>query len=336
MNILYIGNDLVKKTNYNSSMNTLCEHLTCSGLHITRASSKSNKVLRLLDMLLKVLVHYKKVSYVIIDTFSTSNFYYALLVSQLARLLNLKYIPILHGGNLPSRLINNKKLSNLIFRYSYKNVAPSNYLKSEFNKHGFSVLLIPNILEIDNYKFKSRDILKPNLLWVRAFDHIYNPTLAINVLKKLKIKYPYSTLTMVGPIKDNSFNEVEKLMESLKLKDSVKITGVLKKEEWHKLAEDSDIFINTTNIDNTPVSVVEVMALGLPIVSTNVGGLPYLIENNIDGLLVNNNDPELMYNAINHLLTNNDIAAKITNNARNKAETFSWNNVKKKWLEILK
>jgi len=335
MNILYIGNDLVKKTNYNSSMNTLCEHLSSSEINITRASSKNNKVLRLLDMLLKVLVNYKKVSYVIIDTFSTSNFYYALLVSQLARLLKLKYIPILHGGNLPSRLINNKKLSNLIFRYSYRNVAPSNYLKSEFNKYGFSALLIPNILEIDNYKFKSRDIFKPNLLWVRAFDHIYNPTLAINVLKQLKIKYPYSTLTMVGPIKDDSFGEVKKLIESLKLKDSVKITGVLKKEEWHKLAEDSDIFINTTNIDNTPVSVMEAMALGLPVVSTNVGGLPYLIENNIDGLLVKNNDTELMYNAINHLLTHKDVAIKIANKARIKTESFSWGVIKQKWLEIL-
>lgn len=335
MNILYIGNDLAKKTNYNSSMNTLCEHLTRSGLNITRASSKHNKVLRLLDMLLKVLMYHKKVSYVIIDTFSTSNFYYALLVSQLARLLNLKYIPILHGGNLPSRLINNKILSNLIFRYSYRNVAPSNYLKSEFSKHGFYALLIPNILEIDNYKFKSRDIFKPNLLWVRAFDHIYNPTLAIKVLKQLKIKYPDSTLTMVGPVKDDSINEVKKIIDNLKLKDSVNITGVLNKEEWHELAQGSDIFINTTNIDNTPVSVLESMALGLPVVSTNVGGLPYLIENNVDGILVNKNDPESMYNAIIQILTHKGVAVKIANKARIKTENFSWGVIEQKWLEIL-
>lgn len=188
INLLYIGNDLSKKTNYNSSMNTLCEHLTLSGVHITRASNKNNKVLRLLDMLLKVLMYHKKVSYVIIDTFSTSNFYYALLVSQLARLVNLKYIPILHGGNLPSRLINNKNLSNLIFRNSYRNISPSNYLKTKFEEHEFSAELIPNILEIDNYKFKSRNILQPNLLWVRAFDNIYNPTLAIRVFSLFKKK----------------------------------------------------------------------------------------------------------------------------------------------------
>ena len=81
---------------------------------------------------------------------------------------------------------------------------------------------------------------------------------------------------------------------------------------------------------------MEAMALGLPVVSTDVGGLPYLIENNIDGVLVKKDDAKLMCNAINHLLINNDSAIKISNNARIKAESFSWGVVKQKWLEILK
>lgn len=336
MKILYIGNDLAKRTNYNSSMNTLSELLEGNGFVIYRSSSKANKVLRILDMLYMVFSYRKKVSYVFIDTFSTLNFYYALFISQLSRLLKLKYIPILHGGNLPYRLKKNNFFSSLIFENSHINVAPSNYLKTEFDNYGFTTEFIPNILEIENYKFKIRNSFQPKLLWVRAFDKIYNPTLAILVLKKLKNDYPNSMLTMVGPVKDDSYSEVIKLIDKLKLNDSVKITGVLKKEVWHKISADSDIFINTTNIDNTPVSVMESMALGLPVVSTDVGGLPYLINNNIDGLLVEKNNPELMCNAINHLLTNNNSAITIANNARKKAESFSWNDVKKKWLEILK
>jgi len=336
MNILYIGNDLASKTNYNTSMNNLSNHLSISGLSVFRGSSKSNKVIRLFDMLRMVFVYRKKVSFVLIDTFSTSNFYYALLTSQLARLLKLKYIPILRGGNLPMRLVNNKTICNLIFNHSHVNVAPSNYLKTEFELYGYSTMFIPNILEIEKYKFKNRNSFQPKLLWVRAFDKIYNPTLAIKVLKLLKQQYTDSELTMVGPFKDDTIEKVTKLIDTLNLKDSVKITGVLKKEDWHKLSENSDIFINTTNIDNTPVSVMEAMALGLPVVSTDVGGLPYLIENNIDGVLVKKDDAKLMCNAINHLLINNDSAIKISNNARIKAESFSWGVVKQKWLEILK
>ena len=163
MKILYIGNDLTVKTNYNSSMHTLIHYLTDSGVKVFRASSKSNKILRLLDMLSKVLKYRTEINCILIDTFSTTNFYYALIVSQLARILRIKYIPILHGGNLPNRLKRNKILSKIIFNYSYVNVAPSNYLKFEFEKYGYVVEYIPNILNVRSYEFKLRTNISPKL-----------------------------------------------------------------------------------------------------------------------------------------------------------------------------
>ena len=334
MNILYIGNDLTKKTNYNSSMNTLIHYFNNSGLTVFRSSSKQNKVYRLIDMLFAVLIHRNNIRYIIIDTFSTTNFYYALLVSQLARLLKIKYIPILHGGNLINRLKKNAFLSKLIFDHSYKNVAPSNYLKSEFEKYGYIIHFIPNILEFDSYKFKIRSSISPKILWVRAFDKIYNPTLAIEVLFLLKQKFSQAHLTMVGPIKDESYNDVIKLIENYNLKDSVTITGVLKKEAWHKISVKSDILINTTNIDNTPVSLMEAMALGLPVISTNVGGIPFLIENYVDGILVKKNDPAEMVEKIFELI-NNKTGLQISLNAREKVRSFSPDLVMPKWLKLL-
>ena len=208
MKILYIGNDLVTKTKYNSSMNTLSELLNSIGFSLYRGSSKSNKVFRILDMLWMVYSFRNKVSFILIDTFSTSNFYYALLTSQLARVLKLKYIPILHGGNLPMRLANNKTMCNLIFNHSHVNVAPSNYLKTEFELYGYSTKFIPNILEIEKYKFKNRNSFQPKLLWVRAFDKIYNPTLAIKALKLLKKQYPDNLdFAKAGPLLKELLNK---------------------------------------------------------------------------------------------------------------------------------
>ena len=110
--------------------------------------------------------------------------------------------------------------------------------------------------------------------------------MAIEVLKELKNTYPNAALCMVGPDKDGTQADVQQLIKRYQLHDSVEITGVLSKEDWHKKSEDFDIFINTTNVDNTPVSVIEAMALGLPVVSTNAGGLPYLINNGKDGILI--------------------------------------------------
>ena len=332
--ILYIGNDLTKKTKYNSTIFVLSSLLKSEGYDVIVSSDKTNKLMRLFDMIFSFFKNHRKVDYILIDTYSTNNFYYAFIISQLSRIFNIKYIPILHGGNLPLRLEKNKYLCNLIFKNSYKNVAPSSYLKEAFEKKGFSTVFIPNIVEIENYNFKKRKNLQPKLFWVRAFKEIYNPTLAIKVLNKLKKSYSDAVLCMVGPFVDNSYKESLKLVKELILEDSIEFTDVLLKEEWHNKSEDFDIFINTTNFDNTPVSVMEAMALGLPVVSTNVGGLPFLIENEIEGILVEKNSIEEMCKAIQNILS--DDYPNIARNARNKVEKFSWEIVKQKWFNILK
>ena len=161
---------------------------------------------------------------------------------------------------MPNRLKEIRFYQKLLFNYSYVNVAPSNYLKFEFEKYGYVVEYIPNILNVRSYEFKLRTNISPKL-FARAFDKIYNPTLAVDVLNLLKKKRPSANLTMVGPSRDESYNDSVKLIEKYNLQDSITITGVLKKEVWHELSAKSDILINTTNIDNTPVSLMEAMAL---------------------------------------------------------------------------
>ncbi len=331
--ILYIGNDLAKNSKYNSAMETLSSLLITEGYVIIKSSSKRNQILRLINMCFSIVKNSNKVDYVLIDTFSTSAFYYAFLTSQLARLFNLKYIPILHGGNLPYRIKKSPSLSKLLFNNSYKNIAPSNYLKSEFEKRNYKVEYIPNSLEIELYNFKLRKQITPKLLYVRAFAEIYNPKLAIEVLKILKLTFPEVKLCMVGPDKDGSIKQVKALVKNYNLEENIEFTGVLQKEEWHKKATEFDVFINTTNVDNTPVSVMEAMALGLPVISTNVGGLPYLINNTVDGILVEKNNPEQMANAIISLIKDNNLELAI--NARKKAEGFAWTEVRKEWIKIL-
>ncbi|MET2984702.1 glycosyltransferase family 4 protein [Aureibaculum conchae] len=335
LNILYIGNNLTSKTKYNSSLTTLSNLLKSDGHKVYLSSNKSNKIFRLLDMCFSLIKLHKKVDFVLIDTFSTSNFYYALVTSQVARIYGIKYVPILRGGNLPYRLDNSKKMSKLIFNYSFTNIAPSNYLKHEFEKRGLKAKFIPNILEIDSYNFKQREVIKPNLLYVRAFAELYNPTMAIYVFDKIKKDFPDAKLCMVGPDKDNSLIKSKLLAKELDLQNDVEFTGVLVKEKWHKKSEDFDLFINTTNFDNTPVSVMEAMALGLPIVSTNAGGLPYLIEDGVDGMLVEKNDVNEMYKSILSLMKDSVKVKKMTMKARNKVEQFDWVYVKEKWNSVL-
>lgn len=334
-NLLYIGNKLAVHGNTATSIETLGSFLEFEGYHLTYASSKKNKISRLLHMILVTLKSYKKTDYVLIDVYSTQNFWYAMIISQLCRLLNLKYIAKLHGGNLPNRLNKSPFLCNLVFKNAHKITAPSQYLIKAFQpKYHSNLIYIPNTLEIAKYEFLKREFNQPTLLWVRSFSKIYNPKMAIKVFSELKKDFPKAQLCMVGPDKENIIEECKALAKSLNVE--VTFTGKLSKEEWIDLAKNYTIFINTTHFDNTPISVIEAMALGLPVVSTNVGGIPFLLENKKNALLVNDNDTQAMVQAIKLLFSNTNLTQNMVQNARNYVEDFDWEKVKYKWIEIFK
>ncbi len=335
--LLYIGNKLSGYGYTPGVIDTLGPQLEAEGYKVFYAGTYKNKILRLLEMLFKTLTTGRRVDYILIDTYSTSAFWYAYLTGKVAKFIGTKYIPVLHGGDLPARLKKSPGACRKLFGNSHINVAVSGYLKCEFEKSGYRTELIPNSIDISLYPFKKREKPCPSLLWVRTFHRIYNPLMAADVLSELKKKYPEATLCMVGPDKDGSMKSFADYIEKKGIKDSVKITGKLSKEEWIQLSENYDIFLNTTNYDNTPVSVIEAMAIGLPVVSTNPGGIPYLLQDNHDALLVKPVDYMEMTGKIIQLMENQNLALEITINARKKAEGFNWQTkVKQKWLELLK
>ncbi|MGM1056407.1 MAG: glycosyltransferase family 4 protein [Bacteroidota bacterium] len=332
--ILYIGNKLSDRRSNPTAHTALKKGLQKEGFKIYSASHFKNKYLRLGHMMGSFFWHFRRVDLVLIDVYSTQNFWYAVVVSRLAKLFRKKYIPILHGGDLKNRFKSSPEAIKKLFGNAYTVISPSLYLKEEVEQLGFSnVLYLPNPLYIPTYRFKTRKQLRPELLWVRAFDAIYNPMLALKTLEILLKDHPEAALKMVGPDKDGSLSTCRKYAEERNL--PVAFTGKLKKQQWKALAADCDIFLNTTHIDNTPVSVLEAMALGLPVVSTNVGGIPFLIEAGKTGMLVPPNDAEAMARAVEYLLNNHESAHHIAVNARETAESFDWEVIKSSWKELL-
>jgi glycosyltransferase involved in cell wall biosynthesis len=333
-NLLYIGNRLSKHGVSPTTIEILGPLLEQEGFTVSYSSSLKNKVLRFIAMVWSVF-QYRNVDYVLIDTYSTTNFWYALATSQLCRCLKLKYIPILHGGNLAFRLKNNPRICKMIFMHSFQNVSPSLFLIKKFKAEGYeNVIYIPNTIELENYSFLEREKAKPNLLWVRSFAKIYNPIMAVEVFASIRKKYPEATLCMVGPEKDGSLLGAKQKAKDLKL--NILFTGRLSKQDWINQSKEYDIFINTTHFDNMPVSLIEAMSLGLAVVSTNVGGIPFLVQDQKEGLLIPDNDVDKMVEEIDRLIKNTDLFGEITVNARRKSEGFDWQVVKCEWVTILK
>lgn len=332
--ILYIGNALSNKGATVTSIETLGAFLRGEGYAVKMASSRKNKILRLLEMVYCVLRYGISSDYVLIDTYSTSNYWYAVIIGGLCRLLNVRYLPILRGGNLPERFRTSRRSAHKLFSNAYKNIAPSSYMSQLFRKEGFTNLVyIPNTIQIAKYTYFKRELYTPKLLWVRSFSKIYNPVMALKVLQELLKEFPEATLTMVGPEKDDSYETCLAFAKANKL--PVTFTGLLSKQAWRQLAAAHDIFISTTNFDNTPVSVIEAMALGLPIVSTDVGGMPFLIQHEKDGLLSPVKEVKPFVAAITRVLKSPEFGLSLAENARNKVEGFDWDTVKNRWDEVL-
>ena len=332
--LLYIGNKLSGHNATVTSIETLGLLLEKEEYKLIYASSKKNKVLRLSEMIFRTIQNRNKVDYVLIDTYSTYNFWYAFIISQLCRFYSLKYIPKLHGGDLPNRLIKSPILSKMIFKYAYKNIAPSEYLLEAFKDKGYAELIcIPNTIEIQNYTFKKRNSCEPNLLWVRSLREIYNPEMAISVLAEINKEFPNAKLCMVGPDKNGMKQNLKKIANFKIL--NVEFTGKLSKKKWVKYSEQFNFFLNTTHYDNTPISVIEAMALGLPVISTNVGGIPFLLKHRETALLVADNDIHAMAESVKELIINDELRNKLVANAHDLVKQFDWNLVKNKWLQVL-
>lgn len=333
--ILYIGNKLSAHGKTPTAIDWLSAKLEEEGFTVYTSSSKKNKIWRMFDMCLHTVKLRSKISYVLIDTYSTQNFYYAVVVGWLCRQFNIKYIPILRGGDLPDRIKRSRKKANKLFSNAYQNIALSGYLKDVFLAAGYSnTIIIPNIIFLEKYTFKLRKEVSCKLLWVRSFAEIYNTELALSIIESLQNSGINSELCMIGPEKDGSLQRCKLIATKKNL--PVTFTGKLSKDAWTKKSENYDIFINTTNFDNTPVSVIEAMALGLPVVTTNVGGIPFIVENEFNGLTVPPNNVNAFITAIHRLVKNPAFAQKIAKNARESVATFDWEIVKQQWLQILK
>lgn len=332
--ILYAGNILSKFGYTPTFIETLAPKLS-EIYDIKSVSQKKNQSLRLLDMVSTLLKNKNKIKLVLIDSYSMRAFWYTYILARICMTFEIPYMPILRGGGYPDRLKSSPDLCRSIFSNSTKNISPSLYLKKYFEDEGYKVDYIPNFIPVKNYTFTQRENIKPRLLWVRSFDKTYNPVLAVEVLKKLKPEYPQAELCMVGPDKDGSLQAVKDYAEKAGVSESLKITGKLSKKEWTELSAAYDIFINTTDFDNHPVSVIEAMALGIPVISTDVGGIPFLIKDGTEGLLVKPGNADLFVGGIKKLINDSMLVKNITINGRKKIEEFDWEILKNKWTGLI-
>jgi glycosyltransferase involved in cell wall biosynthesis len=134
---------------------------------------------------------------------------------------------------------------------------------------------------------------------------------------------------------DGSLRKTQRTASELGVADRVSTLEGVPHSEVPRWLSQGDVFLNTTNIDNTPMSVLEAMASGLCVVSTNVGGIPNLVTHGHNALLYAPDDAQGAADAIVQVTTQTDLAKRLSANARTLASQFDWSFVLPQWDELL-
>ena len=311
----------------------LSDLLAGAGYSVISTSAKLNRYARLLDIVQTVVRTRNKIDVLIIEVYGGRSFVVEDIASWLGNQFGQRIVMWLHGGAMPEFMARYPKWSQRVLKRADLLVTPSAYLARALGVHGFTAEVVPNVINLETYNFRPRRCVRPRLFWMRSFEPMYDPLLAVRVLARLRKSAPDARLVMAGG-DGGSESEARQLAGKLGLARAVEFAGFLDMAGKVRAGQDCDIFINTSHVDNMPVAILEACAMGLPVVSTSVGGIPDLITDRETGLLVSESSPEAFVSAIEQLLNNPDLVERLSNRGRQLAYRSSWQQVRPQWQDI--
>ncbi len=272
--------------------------------------------------------------YDILHVFSAS--YYSYMLSAMpailvGKLFGKKTILNYRSGEAEDHLQNWRLTAIPVMRLADVIVTPSGYLVDVFARFGLPARPIFNIVELDRFQFRDRRPLKPVFLTSRLLEPLYNVPCVLRAFALIQKRIPEARLTVAG----EGFlrEELESLARELGLRNT-EFIGRVPFEKMPEMYDSADIYLTATDLDNMPSSITECLASGLPVVTTDAGGIPYIVSHEETALIVARNDHEAMAASALRLLEDNDLAAGIAARAREHCRKFSWQGVQGEWLAL--
>lgn len=246
-----------------------------------------------------------------------------------ARLLGRPVVINYRSGQAPDHL-RRSAIARSALASADLNVVPSPFLVGVFREFGIDAAIIPNIVDMERFKFRERGVLRPRLVSTRNFDSLYNVETTIRAFRIVKDRWPDATLTLVGGGPNEA--ALRALAAQLQLRD-ITFAGRLPPDEMAGAYADNDIYVQTPDIDNMPTSVLEAFASGLPVVSTRAGGVPTILTDGRHGLLAPPGDHEAVAMQLLRLLEAPGFALNLARAAFASCQKCTWGTVRAQWLD---
>ncbi len=249
----------------------------------------------------------------------------------IAKLRGTPVIVNYRGGEADSYFANNAWHVRPIMRLAAKVIVPSRFLKHVFLRYDLRTDVIPNIVRLERFSGQRASVHDgAHLVITRNLEPIYGIPTALKALALVAEKFPQTHLSIAGS--GPQLEELETLAETLGVRDKVSFLGRLDRDAIDALYRSADVLLNPTTVDNMPNSLLEAMAAKVCIVSSNVGGVPFMVEHEKTALLTPVGDEQAMADAISCLLTDELLRKRLVTAAYNSVQRCAWPEVKNQWL----
>ena len=247
-----------------------------------------------------------------------------------ARLLGKKILINYRSGLARSHL-NASSFARNILRNADKVLTPSSYLVGVFSEFQIKAEAIPNVIDMKIFSYRSRSPLRPILLCSRNLEECYGIDLVLRAFAAIQEPFREARLFLLG--EGSEENAIRHLIADLNLKN-IEMPGRISRDRIGEFYDKADILINASRVDNMPVSILEAFASGLPVVSSNAGGIPAIVCHEDSGLLSDTEDwRQLAANAV-RLLEDPALAQRLTENAYRQSLIYHWEAVRDQWLRV--
>jgi glycosyltransferase involved in cell wall biosynthesis len=269
----------------------------------------------------------------VVHVFSAS--YLSFLLSPLPAIVIAKILgrPIVlnyHSGEAPDHLRRSALARHVMRHWVDLNVVPSAFLRDVLDSFGIAARVVPNTIDLQQFAYKVRTPLRPRLLCTRNFESMYNVACVLRAFARVQTRYEHATLTLVGGGSQEA--ALRALAGRLNLRN-VTFAGRAAHTEISRYYANADVYVQAPWIDNMPLSVLEAFASGLPVVSTNAGGVPSILAHGLHGLLVPVDDDEALAAQVFTLIESPFYARQLAEAARRSCAAYQWSVARDGWLD---
>jgi len=248
----------------------------------------------------------------------------------LARVRGKKTLINYHSGEARDHL-QRSPIARRVLQGADRLVVPSGHLVDVFREFGLAAQVVPNIIDLSQFRFRARGPVRPHLISTRGFHPYYGIDVVVRAFAEVQRAYPEAQLDLVGG--GTLERSIRDLVRRLGL-SNVNFLGVASRQEIGRFYDQADIFVNASNLDNMPVSVIEAFATGTPVVTTAPEGMQYVVSHERTGLLSQPGDAPALAHNILRVLKEPELAARLAQNAFEESSRYCWAAVREQWLGV--